>query len=165
MRVTMSKDGGGTWEPAQAAGEFSWKFDGCPHVGGALAEQENIWHAAVWTGNAGDTGVYHAVSPDAGKSWQTGETPVAKDGTHPSLAINQDGRLLMAWTLMTESGPAIQTSLSTDGGKTWSPSAQQSLAGVNASHPLVLATTEGFRVFWTEKGAYQPGVWRMLAIP
>ena len=37
MAVAISEDGARSWERRGVAGEFGWKVDGCPHVGGGLA--------------------------------------------------------------------------------------------------------------------------------
>lgn len=37
MRLATSDDGGKTWTRRGTVGVFSWRFQGCPHVGGGLA--------------------------------------------------------------------------------------------------------------------------------
>ena len=146
----------GPWERTGAVGAFDWDFHGCPHIGGDLelqAKPEGLHiHAVVGTGHPQHLGVHYLLSRDGGQTW--GEPSRLGDETalHANLAAHPDGRLVSVWDMMDVEGLAIYMAESTDGGDTWSQPTMLSKPGIRATHPLAVATKDGFLVLWTEMG-------------
>lgn len=166
MSLLASRDGGKSWDVPVAVGAFEWAFDGCPHVGGALAmgdadgkDRAAPMVAVVWTAKGGsELGVFALASADAGKSW---EVPVQLGGPNsnrPDVAF-ANGRAVAVWDAFDHSGTATYAAESTDGGVTWSPPQRLSEAGAVATHARVVPTAGGFRVFWTEQRPGKPVAW------
>lgn len=168
MSLLASRDGGRTWDEPVSVGAFDWAFDGCPHVGGALAgngmphlDRDAALFAVVWTAKGGsDVGVFALASPDGGKSW---DEPVQLGGpqsNRPDVAFGR-GRVVAVWDGYAEGGTAVFTAKSTDGGASWSRPSMLSHAHSPSSstHPRVVRTAHGFRAFWTEHRAGKPVKW------
>lgn len=80
--------GGATWGAPARVGPFDWGFNGCPHVGGALAVSGGRLHALVWTGKDGRAGLYASSSGEGGAKW-SGMTKVGGPGAkHSDLAAH-----------------------------------------------------------------------------
>ncbi len=173
MAVSVTTDQGKTWPASVPAGTFHWEFPGCPHAGGGLAfrpaNQQNTaptLHAVVWTGHTDHVGIYHVSSADQGRNWSTPQSIAGSLGTHPSLAVNGKGQLAAAWDAHEdpESG-VIKVAQSVDNGQTWEPLTRLRRQGVMISHPLIVGTPDGFRLFWTESTANGAGTWQSQALP
>ena len=161
MAVATSHDGGETFsEPVRVARD-NWKIDGCPHAGASTVRKGNrLWMSWYSDGDGSDSGVRLAYSDDAAQTF-TKAVLVSRgilDANHPSLAIADDGRLLLVfqgrdpakndgWS---PAGPyLVEISDSGDA------SAPIQVPGHknSISYPTVAGGTLG-RVFvaWTEKG-------------
>ncbi|MBI2386374.1 MAG: exo-alpha-sialidase [Elusimicrobia bacterium] len=151
MRTVVSRDGGKTWSKPAAAGPFDWGFNGCPHVGGALASAGGGVTALVWTGKEGKAGVYAVPSPD-GLAWGRPVKLGGPGAKHADLA-SSGSRLAAAWN----DGGRIWAAVSADG-RSWSK--PKPLSGENdpASHPRVAPSGTGFRVFWVEKTRFTDAI-------
>ena len=102
MAVAISEDAARSWERRGVAGEFGWKVDGCPHVGGGLAvfprsptAGETI-HALVWTGAPGRAGLYDVASTDGGRNWSEPRELGGRGARHGDLAMTAAG-LVAVW--------------------------------------------------------------------
>jgi hypothetical protein len=158
MAVAVSEDGARSWERRGTAGEFGWKVDGCPHVGGGLAmladrraaassaaaKVEETLHAVVWTGAPDRAGLYDIASTDGGRNWGEPRALGGRGARHGDLAVAA-GQLVAAW----DEGAAIYAARSADGA-IWSAPRRLTTADARASHPLVMATGDGALVLWTE---------------
>ncbi|HYE04655.1 MAG TPA: sialidase family protein [Planctomycetota bacterium] len=131
----------GAWQRRGPVGAFDWRFDGCPHSGGALAEGGGVLHALVWTGRAEHVGVHHCSSRDGGRSW-TAPNRLSVDGNHPALAWTGAG-LVAAW----DAAGGIEIATSTDGASWSAP--RRIATDIQAQSPVLVATAAGARVFWT----------------
>lgn len=150
MAVAASSDGGARWGKPRAVSPFGWSFNGCPHVGGALAPSADgrVVHALVWTGREDKMGLYVARSRDAGESWDPPARLGGSGARHADLA-RSGTRLAAVWD---EAG-AIWAATSADG-VAWSAPRRLSPAKAEAAAPRVAAAGGGgFRAFWLEKGA------------
>ncbi|MBI2822955.1 MAG: exo-alpha-sialidase [Acidobacteria bacterium] len=168
MYLAVSSDAGNTWDLRSRVGEFGWIFDGCPHVGGSVVvEQSNkrpVLHTVVWTGQEEKVGVYYLSSRDEGKTW-TKPRPMGDDGAkHADIAVAKGGILAAAWDGYVNKQYAIFASISRDGGRTWSAPQRLSQEGVSATHPKVIATSQGFRVFWTDTNEDDYITWRSVRL-
>lgn len=153
------------WERRSTVGAFGWKFQGCPHAGGALARTRDRLHALVWTGVEGRTGVYALRSDDAGKAWSEPVRLGPPTAQHLDLAANGE-RLVAVWDASVDGARAIQSAESRDGGRSWSAPVTLSAPGEERpTHPRALATAKGFVVLWTSEDGARPTRWRSRALP
>jgi hypothetical protein len=151
MKVATSADGGRTWA-TKPAGPQGWAFNGCPHVGGALAGGDTL-HALTWTGSEAEMGLH--VGPVGGKQSRLGG-PGAK---HADLA-SSGPRLAAVWN----EGGAAWAASSPDGAS-WSEPQRLSGAKSKAAYPRVVAAGGAFRAFWLEKEGEGPARLRETALP
>ena len=169
MGLAVSDDGGATWTRRGTVGAFKWGFDGCPHVGGGLAEtvmaSTRYLHAAVWTGAESAIGVHLLRSESGGRTWSTPRRVGSPAAKHADLA-GADASVAAVWDDRRASDSVILGTLSRDHGQTWSDVAPLSASGQTATHPLVVSTRSGFVTFWTERtsGSSGPSRWRSAPV-
>jgi hypothetical protein len=165
MALASSTDGGARWQSPVVVGDFDWEFSGCPHVGGGLAVSHAptglVLDAIVWSGAVGKSGVSHLRSTDAGRSWSAPYRLCNGDGRRADLAALDSRRLAATWEVVGEDESYVLSAQSADGGKSWSLARRLSAKGASAAYPRVIATPQGFRVFWTETVSGATGQWRM----
>jgi hypothetical protein len=158
MAIVTSTDAGKTWGAPTTVGAFDWRVNGRPHVGGGLAiDRAGRAHAVVWTAKGpGAIGAFVLNSLDkpsaSGVLWapprQLGNDPRS---WHADIIATGDDTLVAAWDAYTDDdGLAVFVNHSTDGGQTWSKPRQLSPPGASASHPRLIQTPTGVRVFWTQ---------------
>ena len=144
----MASTDGVKWNTPAAIGNFDWRIQGCPHVGGALAVRGTALHALVWTGKEGALGLYHsALSSSAGTSasaasatnaaWSKPFKLGTDDAKNADLTITTDGTLVAVWDEAGGSGSPLRLARSTDG-SAWS-TPQTIAASREATHPRVVA--------------------------
>lgn len=152
MALMRSSDNGGTWQRISTVGAFGWQFDGCPHVGGALAygsDNPARLHALSWTGLEGKSGLYFLTSDDNGQHWSK-PIMIGKQAAHGDIAaIN--GKVFAIWDETENDGTNIYYAASGNGGKSWSSATKLSTENASATHPRFAATTRGLLALWTEK--------------
>lgn len=169
MAIAWAPQAGKPWPASIPVGGFGWQFEGCPHVGGGLAiggeKGAPVWHASVWTGTEKNFGVHHLTSSDGGKSWSTTQQLGGKTASHPDLAARGSAEVALAWDVTDAHGSRIEAVLSTDAGKTWTKATELTGTGAIASHPRVVATPSGFRIFWTQRSADGPLTWKSATFP
>ena len=166
MALIRSVDAGVTWEKPITVGVFNWNVTACPHVGGALAaggSDARTLSAVVWTARGdGALGVFALSSEDAGRTWSNPEPLGGPQASRPDLAAAA-GRVVAVWDEYVEtaevSGNVVFAAASSDPGKTWSTPQRLSGISASASHPRVVPTSSGFRVFWTEQSSGKPVRW------
>ncbi len=151
MRLATTDNAGETWTLGGTVGEFNWEFPGCPHVGGGLGwisggASTGQLVALVWTGHEERHGLYVVRSGDGGQSWSAPTRMGGERGRHGDLAT-AGPTAVAVWD---ELG-AIYVSRSAARGEEWAPETRLSRLDAVASHPLVVATGDGFRAFWTER--------------
>ncbi|NLT71998.1 MAG: exo-alpha-sialidase [Verrucomicrobiaceae bacterium] len=157
MKVISSKNN--EWREPLTAGDFAWKFDGCPHAGGGLAVTAAALHALVWTGSETHAGV-HYVRP-GGAAHRLGDP----SATHPDLAATREGVLLAVWQERNEEGVVLRHTLSDDEGANWSDPQSIARAAATATHPRVVAGRDGFLIVWTETPEGAAARWSSAWIP
>jgi hypothetical protein len=145
MAMAVSSDGGRHWNVQTSLGGFGWNFDGCPHVGGGLDEG----HALIWTGKDESVGLYHA-SVDAKGHWHASQKIAGPGARHGDIATDKAGRLAAVWDAYENNEFMIQATTSNDHGKTWAAPKRLSPPHTHPTHPRVVASPTGFRIFWTD---------------
>jgi hypothetical protein len=167
MRLALGSAGGRSWQNLGAVGAFDWRFTGCPHCGGGIASAPGTaatLHGVVWSGKDGAAGLYYLRSADRGRHW----SPPLRIGDgfsrESDVAALPGGRVGVVFAAPSGEGEAVRFMESGDGGKTWSAPRRVSAANAVADHPRIVATTRGFRLFWTEKGATGGKRWATAAI-
>lgn len=168
MQVVTSRDSGANWNPPTTVGNFQWSFNACPHVGGALSTcpgpQGQRLHAAVWTGAAGLSGLYHLRSDDAGQTWSPPHKMKIPLAWHPHLAADARGRVVAVWDTMAAVSGEVWSAFSLDAGNTWSEPKRLTAQGASGVFPRVVPAGDGFRVFWTSEVPGQPATWTSLPL-
>lgn len=157
MALSQSSDQGKTWQRASTVGQFNWTFDGCPHIGGALAFSDMphpALHSLVWTGLEQQQGLYYLRSDDNGKVWTTPRR-MGQKALHGDIAANQL-QIAAVWDEISADGTQIFIAQSTDSGVTWSAPKSLSATNKTATHPRIITSHPGFLVLWTEKAPKQP---------
>ncbi len=154
MALTQSADNGATWQKASRVGDFNWKFDGCPHVGGGLAytdiDGNTVMHSVVWTGAEQKQGLYYLRSTDNGKLWST-PRKLGYRAVHADIAATDNQHIGAVWDETGADGSAVYSARSVDGGSSWSEAKQWSAPGHNAVQPRIVQAQDGFLLLWTEK--------------
>ncbi|UJO99492.1 MAG: exo-alpha-sialidase [Nitrosomonas sp.] len=154
MSLMQSPDAGLTWRHVSTVGDFQWKFEGCPHVGGALkyAGTDNIaqLHSIVWTGIEDKSGLYHLSSNDNDQTWST-PRKLGSMAMHGDIAARNRNDVAAIWNEMEPDGVSIFYTKSKDGGTTWSTPKRLTEARYSATQPKLVATKHGFLALWTEK--------------
>ena len=155
MTLLSSSDNGQNWQSKKTVGEFNWHFDGCPHVGGGIAfDENNAFYASVWTGEASKSGLYTV------NSMTNSPVKITKNATHSDIAI-LDNRVIVVWDEMSKDGTGIFSAESIDKGATWSMPRRLSANGTNSTHPRIVANKNNALVLWTEKQSKQANQWAM----
>jgi len=160
-------NGNDQWHYLSHVGAFNWPFQGCPHIGGGLAFQNNAGkqrlHSVIGTGKLENIGLYYLYSDNAGKSWSTPRRLGDESSTHADIAADDTGRVVAVWDMMSDNGFAIFTAESLDQGKNWSSPRQLSKVTQRATHPRIVNTQHGFLALWTSSdGHYQSLATRRL---
>ena len=168
MKVVLSHDNGIQWEAPATAGAFDWQFDGCPHVGGGLAltsdGKEGKVHTLVWTGASSATGVHYAkVSPKSEKA-PSPKLMSTSLGNYPDLCSHPNGGLAAVWREAEDEDGTLFYALSSDVGDSWTERKSVHETEGSATHPILVATVDGFRVFWTETAKAGSSVWKSAAL-
>lgn len=155
MTLLSSNDNGQNWQSKKTVGEFNWHFDGCPHVGGGIAFNENNdFYASVWTGEASKSGLYTV------NSITSLPVKISKNATHSDIAV-LDNHVIVVWDEMSKDGTGIFSTESTDKGATWSTPRRLSANRKNSTHPRIVASGNNALVLWTEKQPKQASQWAM----
>lgn len=158
MALLQSYDDGKTWRHVSTVGEFGWKFDGCPHVGGSLtyvgAENPTQLHSLVWTGVDEKSGLYHLSSKNNGNCWSKPQK-LGNKAIHGDIAALDSNNIVAVWDEMEPEGSSIFSAKSEDGGSSWLEPTRITTAN-NSTHPRLVATKNGLLALWTEKNPKQP---------
>jgi len=153
MNLISSFDGGKSWQKPNVVWPFDWQFVGCPHQGGGLVstqmEGKTILHAVIWNGKASNRGIFYSQSAEQGR-WN----PVVRIGDESSasgdIAAIDNDQLAIVYTAGNSEKKQVLMRVSGDGGRSWSKELLLTQDGVDASHPKIVGTLSGFRIFWTE---------------
>lgn len=151
MGFTASRDGGKTFSPLVRVNQDGWSINGCPDDGPAMAvDAKGVVHL-VWPTVSGGTegALLYATSRD-GKSF-TAPVRVPTMGSpkpsHPQIAIDGQGRIVVAWDEVRGGVRGAAFSRMTASG-TFSP-AQSFGANGPSSYPVLTASSKGLVAVWT----------------
>jgi hypothetical protein len=168
MALARSDDAGLSWSKPAPVGAFGWDVAACPHVGGGLAlgaSPDEVF-ASVWTAkDNAHHGAYTLRSRDAGATWTRPRQLGTSDSWHTDLVSVDGDRVVATWDAYVEGGQAIYAASSADGGRTWTSAQRLSDQDVSATHPRVIATPAGARVFWTQRATGAGSQWTSKLIP
>jgi len=151
------RDVDGQWQLKGAVGAFEWQFEGCPHVGGGLSivpgkgDAPPTLVATVWTGEPSAMGAYVTQSADGASTW-TRPAPLVDQGMWKGQRTDvatSAGHTLMAFDNVEQNHSRVFVrTLRADG--SMGPTIALSDAGRSATHPRVIATTDGWLIAWTQ---------------
>jgi len=155
IAFTVSRDGGRTFSPPARVSNDEWVLDGCPENGPSIAADATGTVHIVWPtlvkGSGSETALalFYATTRD-GRTF-TPRKQIPTDGTprHPQIAVNRDGRVLIAWDeqLTGSRRVVIDEATPAKGGPRFS-----NLTIVDAErddYPAVAGTEHGFAVAYT----------------
>ncbi len=153
MRLISSFSQGKSWSPAKTIIPFNWEFIGCPHQGGALtnATLQDKAHllALVWNGDSEKKGLYFSRTHADEQNGSSATQVAGKTSKSGDLAVINE-RIGMVYSEGLAEDKKVVFKQSINGGEHWSEGTVLTAPGVGPSHPRIVTTGEGFRVFWTE---------------
>ena len=100
MAVATSQDAGKTFGSPVRVAFDNWKINGCPHAGASMVRRGNrLWISWYSDGDGSNPGVRVSYSDDSGHNFSD---PILVsreilDANHPSFALADDGRILIAF--------------------------------------------------------------------
>jgi hypothetical protein len=153
MAVIRSTDGGKTWDRPVTVGAFNWQTSACPHVGGGIVRDSTAMHAVVWTATSQALHGIYLLSSRDGHNWTSPRRTGDESASHPDIGCDGAGTLALAWDAYANGSQGIFVTRSSDSGETWSPPLRVNEATASGTHPRIVWTACGARVFWTETPA------------
>ena len=167
MRLVRISTDGKSWRNLAPVGAFDWRFTGCPHCGGGIASAPGTrgpLHSVVWSGKENATGLFYLASDDLGGHWSAPLRIGDGRSRESDIAVLRDGLIGVVFVDPASDGGGLQFISSADHGKSWSLPKRINAGGSVADHPRIVATSAGFRVFWTEKAPTGGKVWAMYFV-
>ena len=154
MMLISSVDGGKSWQKPNAVWPFGWEFVGCPHQGGGIAATSErgkvVLHSVVWNGKPSNRGLYYSQAESVGSKW----VPIVSMGDNTSasgdIAVMDNKHIGIVYSVGDAEKKQVMAKVSKDGGKSWLKALRLTADGAEGSHPRIIGTSNGFRVFWTE---------------
>ncbi len=149
MAVAVTEDGARSWERRGIAGEFGWKVDGCPHVGGGLADVRGRDHprGGVDRRSRSRRSLRRRVSRR-----RTSLERAARAGWTRRAPRRSRRRSRRAGGGVGRGRRDLRRAIGRRQDLERAAPSQRR-CGARASHPLVVATASGALVLWTESGA------------
>jgi thiol-disulfide isomerase/thioredoxin len=133
-------------------GAFNWDFDGCPHIGGSIAfDQQQTIHTLVGTAHDEYAGVHYQYSKDGGLTWSASQQMGDDTAVHSDIAVTKANHVVATWDYMTEHGLQVVYATKQLDDKQWSDAQIISTQEKSATHPRVLAFEDSALIVWTEK--------------
>lgn len=152
--VARSSDGGQTFTSPVIVGHDKWVFPGCPHRPASIGTDRQGRLYVVWYTEGEDEtpAIYLAYSDDQGRTFSPKQKLNVSKGTfpdHPQLAVDPDGRLVIAWEEQSPVRREVVMSLSLDRGATFS--APQKLNDKKGQTPSLSINAHGLAALaWVE---------------
>jgi hypothetical protein len=155
MGFTASRDGGTTFSPLVRVNQDGWSINGCPDDGPAMAVDVKGTVHLVWPTVLGGTegALLYAVSKD-GRSFSAPvrvPTLGSPKPSHPQIAIDGQGRVVIAWDEVRNGvrGAAYSRMTSAAGAKPAFGPIQLLGAGGPSAYPVLATSTKGLVAVWT----------------
>jgi len=97
MVHVISIDNGRSFSKSQRISPDNWVFNGCPHTGPSMTENENGLHFAWYTGGE-PAGVFYCHSKDKAVTF-SGKDSISKQASvkHPQITTFSSGQLGIVW--------------------------------------------------------------------
>lgn len=150
MALTISRDNGKTFAPMTRVHQDGWSINGCPDDGPAMAIDHRGTIHLLWPTVVG--GTEGALLYSTSRNGTTFQKPVrvptlgGPKPSHPQIAIDGQGRVVVAWDESREGvRRAAARRLMLDG--TFGP--VRELGVGPSSYPVLAATTKGMIAVWT----------------
>jgi thiol-disulfide isomerase/thioredoxin len=141
-----------TFQRLSTVGAFNWDFDGCPHIGGGIAfDQQQTIHTLVGTAHDEYAGVHYQYSKDGGLTWSASQQMGDDTAVHSDIAVTKANHVVATWDYMTEHGLQVVYATKQLDDKQWSDAQIISTQEKSATHPRVLAFEDSALIVWTEK--------------
>lgn len=152
--VAHSTDGGSTFSAPVIVGNDRWVFQGCPHRPASLGvdRQGRVYVTWYTEGDDETPSVYLAYSDDRGATFSEKQKLNVSKGTfpdHPQMAVDREGRVIVAWEEQSPVRREVVMSVSSDRGKTFN--APLKLNDKKGQTPSIAVNSQGTAVLaWME---------------
>lgn len=152
--VARSTDGGSTFSSPVIVGHDRWVFPGCPHRPASIGTDRLGRLYVVWyTEGVDETPtVFLAYSDDRGATFSPKQKLNVSKGTfpdHPQMAVDPEGRIVIAWEEQSPVRREVVMSVSLDRGQTFS--APQKLNDKKGQTPTLSINSKGLAALaWME---------------
>ena len=152
--VARSTDGGSTFSSPVIVGHDKWVFPGCPHRPALIGTDRLGRLYVVWyTEGVDETpAVFLAYSDDRGATFSPKQKLNVSKGTfpdHPQMAVDPEGRIVIAWEEQSPVRREVVMSVSLDRGQTFS--APQKLNDKKGQTPTLSMNSKGLAALaWME---------------
>lgn len=152
--VARSTDGGSTFSSPVIVGHDRWVFPGCPHRPASIGTDRLGRLYVVWyTEGVDETPtVFLAYSDDRGTTFSPKQKLNVSKGTfpdHPQMAVDPEGRIVIAWEEQSPVRREVVMSVSLDRGQTFS--APQKLNDKKGQTPTLSINSKGLAALaWME---------------
>lgn len=127
--VARSNDNGATFAPEVRVSDAPWFIESCPVNGPSLAIQDELMVLA-WIDGRNDvertlaqTDLFVATSSDGGATFSPNVQVNGESGDYystPAIALGEDGRIHLSWSVFALQEQALFYAVSEDGGQTFS---------------------------------------------
>lgn len=152
--VARSTDGGSTFSSPVIVGHDRWVFPGCPHRPASIGTDRLGRLYVVWyTEGVDETpAVFLAYSDDRGATFSPKQKLNVSKGTfpdHPQMAVDPEGRIVIAWEEQSPVRREVVMNVSLDRGQTFS--APQKLNDKKGQTPTLSINSKGLAALaWME---------------
>ncbi len=152
--VARSTDGGRTFTAPVIVGHDRWVFPGCPHRPASVGTDHQGRLYVIWYTEGSDEtpSIYLAYSDDKGATFSPKRKMNVSKGTfpdHPQMAVDPEGRLVVAWEEQSPVRREVVMSVSLDRGQTFS--APQKVNDKKGQTPSLSINANGLAVLaWLE---------------
>jgi hypothetical protein len=166
IAVTVSRDGGKTFTAPVRVSEDKWAINGCPDDGPAIAVDEQGTAHLVWPtvigGENPEGALFYSSTRDGEHFTARVRIPTlgSPKPTHPQIAIDPEGRIVVAWDELVQgrrNAVARVLTRGADGSATFGEVITLDTDG-SAVYPVLAATTRGLVAVWTTGSGEQSAV-------
>lgn len=117
--VARSEDSGNTFSRGTRVSGDNWSIEGCPNSGPSLAVDGRTIYTAWMTVVSGVPRVFIASSNNGGETFSSRAEMFERDANHPSIAIDEKGRIFAVWEYIRRDHKDIVFAVSYDSGRTF----------------------------------------------